>query len=280
MLSRMSIPKSASLLITLCGGLIHSFLALQLASSWPTLRSLEAESESEYDNAWLPGKLRTLLSLLALYFFVAAFVSFVGFVGVLRNNAQQVRFYRDCSTADLLFTTFLGVVAAGASVTSSTRTAYACDSPELAPLLPLIGALLALFLPATLAPDEACERYIAHLGAGAAVGLLVLSIVRVHFLLAVHAHYRFLLKSSELVDGESRDVQRIRLLPLPRGVSPDDVVYAPVHVPASTSAATNAEVWVRVPSSSTTPTYVESASLELDAGLLDVSVVRKKREWI
>ncbi|KAJ7065805.1 hypothetical protein C8F01DRAFT_752542 [Mycena amicta] len=65
MLSRMSIPRSASLLITLCGGLIHSFLALQLASSWPTLRSLEAESESEYDNAWLPGKLRTLLSLLA-----------------------------------------------------------------------------------------------------------------------------------------------------------------------------------------------------------------------
>ncbi|KAJ7065843.1 hypothetical protein C8F01DRAFT_1126764 [Mycena amicta] len=283
MLSRMSIPKSASLLITLCGGLIHSFLALQLVSSWPTLRSLEAEPESEYDNGWLPGKLRTLLSLLALYFIVAAFVSFVGFVGVLRNNAQHVRFYRDCSTADLLFTTFLGVVAARASVTSSTRTPYACDSPELAPLLPLIGALLAPFLPATLTPDEACERYITHLGAGAAVGLLVLSVVRVHFLLAIHAHYRFLLKSAAVhdeFDGASSGVQRIRLLPLPRGVSPNDVVYAPVHVPAAASAATDAEVWVRVPSSSTTPTYVESAPLEPDAGLLDVTVVRTKREWI
>ena len=75
------VRRSASLVITLLGGLVHSFLALQLASSWRTLRALEAENEFEM------GKfdgLRVLWALLALYLLAAAFVSFVGFLGVLR----------------------------------------------------------------------------------------------------------------------------------------------------------------------------------------------------
>ncbi|KAF7321625.1 hypothetical protein MKEN_00683600 [Mycena kentingensis (nom. inval.)] len=287
---RMSIPKFASLLITLVGGLVHSFLALQLTAAWHTLRSIE--TETEYENAWRFDGLRVLWALLALYLLAAAFVSFVGLSGVLRNNATHVRLYRDCASADLLFTTFLGIVAAfaawGPALTSSRA---ACDSPELAPLLPLIGALLAPFLPAPLALDEACERYLAHVGAGAAAGLLVLSVVRVHFLLAVNTHYATLRKAeSDMeidVSGATNGVQRIRLLPLPRGVSPTDVVYAPVHVPSNVTASS--ETWVRLatPSSSPTPTgyapaYVRSApqDVEADAGLLDVSVVRTKREWI
>ncbi|KAJ7053507.1 hypothetical protein C8F01DRAFT_1166625 [Mycena amicta] len=275
MLSRMTIPKSASLLITLVGGLVHSFVALQLFASWATLRALEAETE--YDNAYRLDGLRILYALVALYLLAAAFVSFVGFSGVLRGNASHVKLYRDCASADLLFTTFLGVVAAFAAWGPTlTSTRAACDSPELAPLLPLIGALLAPFLPAPLAPDEACERYLAHLGAGAAAGLLVLSVVRLHFLLAVNTHYGTLLKAQDDDFDGGLGVQRIRLLPLPRGVSANEVVYAPVHVPAS--AAANAETWVRVPSSSSSTTTPES--MEADAGLLDVSVVRTKREWI
>jgi len=291
----MSIPKFASLLITLVGGLVHSFLALQLAASWHTLRSIE--TETEYENAWRFDGLRVLWALLALYLLAAAFVSFVGLSGVLRNNATHVRLYRDCASADLLFTTFLGLVAAfaawGPALTSSRA---ACDSPELAPLLPLIGALLAPFLPAPLALDEACERYLAHIGAGAAAGLLVLSVVRVHFLLAVNTHYSTLRKAQndlELdIGGVAGGVQRIRLLPLPRGVSPNDVVYAPVHVPGNVTAPS--ETWVRIPSPTTSPipggyapAYVTAGEqqqpqqpLEADAGLLDVSVVRTKREWI
>ncbi|KAJ7450442.1 hypothetical protein FB451DRAFT_1566627 [Mycena latifolia] len=53
----------------------------------------------------------------------AAFVSFVGFFGVLRKKASHVRLYRDCSTADLAFTAFLTVLAAyAASRVRSSRS--------------------------------------------------------------------------------------------------------------------------------------------------------------
>ncbi|KAJ7450418.1 hypothetical protein FB451DRAFT_1527574 [Mycena latifolia] len=45
----------------------------------------------------------------------AAFVSFVGFLGVLRNKASHGRLYRDCSAADLAFTAFLTLLAAYAA---------------------------------------------------------------------------------------------------------------------------------------------------------------------
>ncbi|KAF7304456.1 hypothetical protein HMN09_00847800 [Mycena chlorophos] len=304
----MSIPKAASLVITLAGGLAHAFVALQLAATYATMRSIEAETE--YDGAWRLDGLRILYALLELYLFAGALVSFVGLYGVVRGKPVHVRLYRDCATADLLFTALLGVAAGVSAWGSNSTTTLSCDSPELAPLLPLIGALLAPFLPAPLSPDEACERYLAHLGAGIAAALLVLSLVRVHFLLAVNAHYHALLKDEErarrhddfATHNANDGVQRIRLLPLPAGISAHDVVYAPVHVPAA--AMHGAETWVRVPSASSSsaltppssppapsyaPAYVntqrESRQAEdeepsLDAGLLDVSVVRTKREWI
>ncbi|KAJ7034176.1 hypothetical protein C8F04DRAFT_1102497 [Mycena alexandri] len=76
-----SLAKSASLVITLAGGLIHSFLTLQLAGSWQSLRALDAESDLD---AWKLDGLRVLWGLLAMYLLAAAFVSFVGFFGVLR----------------------------------------------------------------------------------------------------------------------------------------------------------------------------------------------------
>ncbi|KAJ7206796.1 hypothetical protein GGX14DRAFT_456879 [Mycena pura] len=288
-LSSLSIPKSASLVITLLGGLVHSFLALQLASSWRTLRALEAENEFEM------GKfdgLRVLWALLALYLLAAAFVSFVGFLGVLRNNPTHVRLYRDCASADLLFTTFLGLIAAFAfwgPTTTSTRAA--CDAPELAPLLPLINSLLSWFIPAPLSPDEACERYLAQVGAGASAGLLILSVVRVHFLLAVNAHYGALLREARVREGlDAGDLgvggaQRIRLLPLPRGVPASDVVYAPVHAAAAAGVMAAAEVWVRAAAPGSPNPSRGDADLPVylqpdDAGLLDARVVRTKREWI
>jgi hypothetical protein len=56
-------------------------LTLQLAGSWSTLRALDAESELD---AWKFDGLRVLMGLLALYLLAAAFVSFLGFFGVLR----------------------------------------------------------------------------------------------------------------------------------------------------------------------------------------------------
>ncbi|KAJ7167833.1 hypothetical protein C8R46DRAFT_1094276 [Mycena filopes] len=236
-----SLAKSASLVITLAGGLIHSFLTLQLAGSWRTLRALDAESELD---AWKLDGLRVLWSLLAMYLLAAASVSFIGFFGVLRSKASHVRLYRDCTSADLAFTAFLTVLAALAA--RAPARAF-CEQPELGPLL---SVLLTFYPGATGSPDEACERSLEHAALVALASLLALTVVRLHFLLAVGAHYAALVRSQrDSTDGESEGPQRIRLLPLPRGVAAADVVYAPVHCPAAANSllGTSAEVWVRAP---------------------------------
>jgi hypothetical protein len=81
--------RYASLFVTLAGGLVNSLLTLQLASSWNTLQALDAESELD---AWKLDGLRVLWALLAWYLLAAAFVSFVGFFGVLRVSASLWEF--------------------------------------------------------------------------------------------------------------------------------------------------------------------------------------------
>ncbi|KAJ7181557.1 hypothetical protein C8R43DRAFT_941392 [Mycena crocata] len=254
------IAKSASLVITLVSALTHSYLTLQLAASWRTLRALDAENELD---AWKLDGLKVLWALMALYLLAAAFVSFIGFLGVLRNKASHVRLYRDCSAADLGFTFFLTLIAAWAQsgLSSTTNPRFACEElarqPELAQLLAL------------LAPDETCERALERAALALLAAMLVLTVIRLHFLLAVSAHYRDLCIAAA---GELQTDQRIRLLPLPSGVSAADVVYAPVHAAALRGAGNSTEVWVRAP--------LTPAQIEADAGLLDASVVRNKREWL
>ncbi|KAJ7844337.1 hypothetical protein B0H13DRAFT_2364301 [Mycena leptocephala] len=52
------------------------------------------------------------LALLAPYLQASALVSYVGFYGALKHNPSHVRFYRDCSAADLALTVLLTVLAA------------------------------------------------------------------------------------------------------------------------------------------------------------------------
>jgi hypothetical protein len=56
-------------------------LTYHLLSAWRTLRALEAESELD---AYKLDGLKVLWALLILYMQAAAFVSLVGFLGVLR----------------------------------------------------------------------------------------------------------------------------------------------------------------------------------------------------
>ncbi|KAF8207809.1 hypothetical protein K438DRAFT_2074951, partial [Mycena galopus ATCC 62051] len=118
----------------------------------------------------------------------------------------------------------------------------------------------------------ACERALEHTTVVALValaGLLALTVVRLHFLLTVGAHYSALVRATrslEAGDAEDTSVQRIRLLPLPKGVKAADVVYTPVHCPAAANnlLGTNATVWVRAGSeaaastSAYAPAYVSA----------------------
>ncbi|KAJ7436950.1 hypothetical protein FB451DRAFT_1193608 [Mycena latifolia] len=117
------------------------------------LRALGAQSELD---TWKLDGFKVLWGLLALDLQASAFVSLVGFLGVLRNIASHVRLYRDCFPADLAFTAFLTVLGAYAAW----------------PLGRLACSELAL-----LSPDETCERAAVALLAG----MPVLTVLRLHF---------------------------------------------------------------------------------------------------
>ncbi|KAJ7450473.1 hypothetical protein FB451DRAFT_1527646 [Mycena latifolia] len=193
--------RYASLAVTLVGALTHSFLTVQLSASWrtPPLRALDAESELD---AWKLDSLKSPLGAPRPLSRAAALVSFVGFFGlwcpagaprlsfslshaffcslIFHNKPSHVRLYDDCSTADLAFTAFLTVLAA-----------YAAWAP---------GRLACEERAQLLSPDETCERAAVSLLAG----MLVPSVIRLHFLLAVSTHYAHLVATATAPGGRAR----------------------------------------------------------------------------
>ncbi|KAF8207800.1 hypothetical protein K438DRAFT_1962068 [Mycena galopus ATCC 62051] len=283
-----SVAKSASLVITLAGGLTNALLTVQLAGSWGTLRALDAESELE---AWKLDGLRVLLLwgveeegepdvgrhtwILGTPRVFALFRedrrpsghlesapdegdvsgncapwSYLPEEKTAGNKPSHVRLYRDCSSVDVAFTALLTVLAA---LTARAPVRAAREQPELTPLLALLPSLLYSFgfgSSAPVSPDEAYERALEHAAVDTLAGLIALTVVRPHFLLANGAHYSALVRAARSeagdTDVEDAPVQRICLLPLPKGVKAADMVYAPLHCPAAANSllGTSAEVWV------------------------------------
>ncbi|KAJ6464558.1 hypothetical protein C8R45DRAFT_1174784 [Mycena sanguinolenta] len=259
-----NVAKTASLLSTLLGTLTPLVLLLKLFLSPSSPYSiLPFASSSFYDEAELDQRtlssLRVLLLLLSSYLLASSILSGIGFLGVLRGRAPLVRVYRDCASADLAFTAFVTLVA-GAAARAPAKARTACEQPDLAPLLSLLISAFDL-APAALGPDDACERALQHAALVVFVGLVALTVVRLHFLLAVGTHYNALVREQSN-KGEEGGEQRIRLLPLPRGVAASDVVYAPVHCPSAAESllATSAEVWIRVPAASSSSSAAPSSS--------------------
>ncbi|KAJ7450398.1 hypothetical protein FB451DRAFT_1566606 [Mycena latifolia] len=118
-------------------------------------------------------------------------------------------------------------------------------------------------------PDETCGRWLA---VALLAGILVLTVICLHFLLAVSTHYAHLVATTAANGcALAGPTQAIRLLLLLPNVHAADMVYAPVHAPAGSALERNAEVWVRAP---------PAPALKADEGLLDARVVHSKREWI
>ncbi|KAF7335229.1 hypothetical protein MSAN_02333300 [Mycena sanguinolenta] len=264
MMARPSVAKSASLLSTLIGTLTPLVLLLKLFLSPSSPYSIlpfatsPFYDESELDQRTL-SSLRVLLLLLSSYLLASSILSGIGFLGVLRNRASLVRVYRDAASVDLAFTAFVTVVV-GAAARAPAKARAACEQPELATLLSLLISAFNL-APAAQGPDDACERALQNAALVVFVGLVALTVVRLHFLLAVGTHYAALVREQSKDDVEGGE-QRIRLLPLPRGVAASDVVYAPVHCPnaANSVLGTTAELWVRVPAASSSSSSSSGAS--------------------
>ncbi|KAJ7450403.1 hypothetical protein FB451DRAFT_1527538 [Mycena latifolia] len=179
-----------------------------LAASW--CRALNTENELD---AWKLSGLKVLWALLALYLLAAVFVSSVGSFGMLR-----VRLALFLPLSHPFFCSLILPVCTD----QLTRPRCDCSTADFA---------FTAFLTVLAAYDPWAPARLA--------GMLVLTIIRLHFLLVVSTHY------AHLVATAAGNATAIHLLPLPPNVRAADVVYAPVHAPAGSALERSAEVWVR-----------------------------------
>jgi len=227
--SRSCYNRSASFVITLFATIINSAVAIQVLSSW---RSLKWERESEWDSAgdtWRFDSVKIIWGLLSIYFAVAATVSSVGFIGVVKSKPSMVRFYRDYSIADFAFSIIFLVVGTYVKFKMSTRTGV-CEELSRQPELMRDLAEMGLNI-------ENCERWFERAVMAAIAVSVIIIVARLHFLLAVSNYYSHLCRSSQRssqgTSSHTRSHSRSqRIYLLPTSSSQDDIetalVYAPV----------------------------------------------------
>jgi len=260
--------RSAALAITTFGAIINLFLAIHVLA----LRtSAKWDSESEWEGSadqWRLNGVKIVGGLLSVYFAAWAAVSFVGFMGIVNNKPSFVRFYRDSSVADFAFCTFLTIVGTFSAFRTCIRTG-ACE--ELSRHPDILRDMVEMGLNV-----ENCELWFERAVLAFMAFLVILSVIRLHLLIAVSNYYRQIthLGLPLHTPNNTDSVQRIFLLPRRSASSPspqqhprqDDVlVYAPVPLSslspqvAHDLRSTATEAWISR-DSHTAPSHLRSNS--------------------
>jgi len=232
-MGRFHAARTASLVISLLGAIFNFTFAVQVLAAW---RSLKWEPESEWEGAadsWRVDGVKLVWGLLSAYFVAAASACLVGLVGILKNRRSLIRFYRDYSIADFSFCSFFTIVGAYAAFRTSTKSGV-CEELSRQPQLMRDLVEMGLNL-------ENCEQWFQRAVLAILGGMLVVIVVRLHFLIAVSSYYSQLsrhTRSCSLPSHHRSDsLQRIYLLPRVSSLSPtsptlspqdDPLVYAPV----------------------------------------------------
>jgi hypothetical protein len=241
---RISAARTASLIISLLGAIFNFTFAVQVLALW---RNIKWEPESEWEGAadsWRVDGVKLVWGLLSAYFAAAATACLVGFYGIIKNIPSFVRFYRDYSIADFSFCTFFTAAGTYAAFRTSVR-ASVCEELSRQPELMRYMVEMGLNL-------ENCELWFERAVLAWMGVMVVLIVVRLHFLMAVSKYYshlsRYARPSLPFTTGPS-DLQRIYLLPRNTPSTPpseDPLVYSPVPLsslsPSLRSSAT--EAWI------------------------------------
>lgn len=236
--------RSISLVVALIGAVLNIAIAVRLLALWGSLRW---EQESEWEgspDSWRIDPVKLIWGLLSIYFAAAATASTVGFIGIARNWAAAVRFFRDYTVADFAFITITTVTIGYTSFSTPYVRTGVCEELSRQPELMRDVVETGLSL-------DNCEFWFDR-AVVVLLGMLFLLIaVRLHFVIALSKYYGQLRherlpgtkahNSSRPVRTDS--LQRIYLLPTnTSGGSPfassgshsrsksaeDVIVYAPV----------------------------------------------------
>jgi hypothetical protein len=255
-MARLHLARTASLAISLLGALVNFTFALQLLFAW---RSLKWEPESEWEgseNSWRGDGVKLVWGLLSAYFAAAATVCIIGFTGIVKSIPSFVRFYRDYSIADFAFCTFFTFIGTYAAFRTSLR-GVACQEFARQPDLMREMAAMGLNL-------ENCELWFERAVLASLVVMVVLVVIRIHFLIALSNYYSYLSRHQSAAsllpihmfwrdDSLQHPHQPIYLLPR-NPVSPFATSTSPTSTPTPPSKSTDdILIYAPVPLSSMTP---------------------------
>ncbi|KIY73875.1 hypothetical protein CYLTODRAFT_341362 [Cylindrobasidium torrendii FP15055 ss-10] len=239
--------RMSSACVTFAGLIFNACAAVHI---FALSRSLKYEPElgwSSGNDTFKVDSIKVAWILFLSYFVSAAAVDLVGFVGVVKTKPALIRFYRDYSIADFVFSAVATAASAYSTFQVSTRTGV-CEEMSRQPELLRNMTDLGLSL-------ENCERWFERAVMAFAACMVLVLVVRLHFLLAVSRYYTHLTRRSALpthVRTPTRQDSLQRIFIIPRhsqtaSTPASPTVYAPVPLEDLTPELRRSamEAWVK-----------------------------------
>lgn len=213
--------------------------ALQLAYLWSALKW---EPETEWDSLRFNG-VRVAVGLVCGYMLWTCLAALIGLIGALKHIPAFLRFFRDCSIVDIVFSFMFTVVVAFCTSRPATR-ALLCEHLSRQPELLRSVANSGLNF-------KNCELWFENAIVTFVCVMFITLVMRVQFTFTLSNLYTRMLRKQRLERLDSAP-QRILLLPpstdIPLAGSDDPqhvLVYAPVrHTLESAHELGATEAWV------------------------------------
>ncbi|KAG1815758.1 uncharacterized protein BJ212DRAFT_1481514 [Suillus subaureus] len=257
--------RTTSLVVSLFGAVFNFVVAARLLGVW---RSFKWEPESEWESSEYSiskDGVRLVWALLCAYFAVASTICFIGLAGIVRGKASFVRIYRDYIVGDFVFGTLFAAIGSYAAFRPTVRS-NVCE------LLSRQPDILRDFIDLGLTLEN-CEPWFERGVFAFMVVLIIITVIRLHFVLALSSYYSILIRHQDFrlpshtphyscASVAEGDLERIYILPV-RSVAGkasctsdldlpfvDAPVYAPVpltHVSSQVAEellANATEAWV------------------------------------
>lgn len=241
-MARLFVIRTTSLAISLFGAAFNFALAARLLGAW---RSFKWEPESEWESSEYSiskDGVRLVWALLCAYFAAASAICFFGLAGIVRSKPSFVRIYRDYIVGDFVFGTLFAAIGSYAAFRPTVRS-------NICELLSRQPDMLRDFIDLGLTLEN-CEPWFERGVLAFMVTLIVITLIRLHFVLALSSYYTILVRRqgfhlsshtpyySHASAGE-RSLERIYILPArsvaSKGHCASDLdlqfVDAPVYAP-------------------------------------------------
>ncbi|KAG1892083.1 hypothetical protein F4604DRAFT_6991 [Suillus subluteus] len=230
--------RSTSLAVSFFGAVFNFAVAVRLLGAW---RLFKWDPESEWESSEYSisrDGVRLVWALLCAYFAAASTICFIGVAGIVRGKPSFVRIYRDYIVGEFVCGTLFAALGSYVAFRPTIRS-NVCE------LLSRQPDILRDFIDLGLNLEN-CEPWLERGVVAFMVILIIITVIRLHFVLALSSYYSILVRHqgfhlplhtprySGASAGEG-ELERIYILPASKASCTSDLdlpfVDAPVYAP-------------------------------------------------